>query len=166
MAALATLPADTSIVTDVTTAVRVKGLQVSALDAVDLFVYVVILNLAAQFVPSVISESFAMSLVTALLLKVVLEFVLIVKKRVMSRFSAATTPGGKVGAGVLLWVVLAGSKFVVLELEALLLGDAVSLGGFFSVTLLIITLMVGRALVRRFLARSTVGDHETLDSPG
>jgi hypothetical protein len=45
-----------------------------------------------------------------------------------------------------------GSKFVVLELVALLFGDRVSLGGFFSVTGLIIVLMLARFGVRTLLA--------------
>ncbi len=44
----------------------------SPADVVDVFVYVVVLNLAAQYVPSVIAETFTFSLLTAVLLKVVL----------------------------------------------------------------------------------------------
>ena len=58
---------------------------------------------------------------------------------------------GKVVAAVLLWVVLFGSKFLVLEVVALVFGDRVSLGGFFSVTALILVLLVSRAVVRRLL---------------
>jgi hypothetical protein len=43
------------------------------------------------------------------------------------------------------------SKFVVLTLEDLFFGDAVELGGFVPVTLLILVLMVSRAGVRRLL---------------
>jgi hypothetical protein len=121
-------------------------------DIVDLFVYVVVLNLAAEYIPSVISERFALSLLTALMLKLVLEVVLVVKDRVKNRLRAATTPVGKVGAALLLWLLLVGSKFVVLELENLVFGDSVSLGGFFSVTLLIVVLLLSRAAVRRLLA--------------
>ena len=56
-------------------------------------------------------------------------------------------------AAVLLWVVLFGSKFLVLEVVNLAFGDRVSLGGFFSVTLLILTLLLSRAAVRRLLQR-------------
>jgi len=45
-------------------------------DVADLFVYVVVLNLAIEYVPSVISESFTLSLLTAALLKVTLELVI------------------------------------------------------------------------------------------
>jgi len=47
-----------------------------------------------------------------------------------------------------------GSKFLVLEAVNLIFGDRVSLGGFFSVTLLIITLLLSRAAVRRLLQGS------------
>jgi hypothetical protein len=56
-------------------------------------------------------------------------------------------------AAVLLWVVLFGSKFLVLEAVALVFGDRVSLGGFFSVTLLILALLLSRAAIRRLLQR-------------
>jgi hypothetical protein len=119
---------------------------------VDVFVYVVVLNLAAQYVPSVIAETFTVSLLTAVLLKLVLEGVVAMKDRLKGRFRAASTPVGKAVAGIGLWLVLGVSKFVVLWLDDMLFGDAVELGGFFSVTLLILVLMVARAGVRRLLS--------------
>jgi len=94
---------------------------------VDVFVYVVVLNLFVEYFPLVLTETFK------------------------ARFKAATTPIGKVGAAFLLWLVLFGSKFLVLEAVGLVFGSSVSLGGFFSVTLLIIVLMLARAAVRRLL---------------
>lgn len=122
-----------------------------AADVVDVFVYVVVLNLAAEYLPMVITETFTLSLLTALLLKVVLEVVVLLKDRAKSRFKAAATPVAKVGAGLLLWAVLVGSKFVVLELIAFLFADQVQLGGFFAVTGLILVLLLARAGVRRLL---------------
>ena len=58
-------------------------------DIVDLFVYVVVLNLAVQFLPAVISETFTLSLLTAALLKVALEIVLLLKGAVLARFRTA-----------------------------------------------------------------------------
>jgi len=118
---------------------------------VDIFVYVVVLNLFVQYVPQVISETFTLSLLTAVLLKGVLEIVVAAKNRVKARFREASTPAGKVVAAVLLWVVLFGSKFLVLEVVALVFGDRVSLGDFFSVTGLILVLLLARAAVRRLL---------------
>jgi hypothetical protein len=127
-------------------------------DVVDVFVYVVVLNLAIEYVPSVISESFTLSLLTAILLKVALEVVIALKNRVIKRFHAATTRRGRIAAALSLWVVAAGSKLVVLELVALVFRDAVSLGGFISVTLLVVTLLLARAAVRRLLYGTAAAD--------
>jgi hypothetical protein len=112
---------------------------------------VVVLNLAIEYVPSVISEGFTLSLLTAILLKIALELVIVLKTTVIDRLRAATTRRGKAAAGLSLWVVAAGSKLVVLELVDLVFGDAVSLGGFVPVTLLVIALLGSRAVVRRLL---------------
>jgi len=93
-------------------------------DVVDVFVYVVVLNLAVEYVPSVISEGFTLSLLTAILLKVALELILILKGRVVNRVRGATTRSGKVAFALLLWLVAVGSKVVVLELVDLVFGDA------------------------------------------
>ena len=124
---------------------------VTPADVVDVFVYVVVLNLAVEYLPMVITETFTGSLLTALLLKVVLEVVVLLKNRVKVRFRAAKTPVGKGASALLLWLILISSKFVVLEVVAFLFGDSVSLGGFFSVTGLIVALMLARAGVRRLL---------------
>jgi hypothetical protein len=123
-------------------------------DVIDVFVYVVVLNLAVEYVPSVISEGFTLSLLTAVLLKITLELVLRVKNAVLGRLRAADTPSGKVLAGVGLWGVAAGSKLIVLALVDLVFGDSVSLGGFVPVTLLVITLLLSRSAVRRLLSEA------------
>jgi hypothetical protein len=120
-------------------------------DLVDVFVYVVVLNLAVEYLPSVISESFSLSLLTALLLKIALEVVILLKGDIVAGLRAAGTRRAKAAIGFVLWVVVAGSKFVVLQLVDLVFGDAVSLGGFVSVTLLIAVLLISRAQVRRLL---------------
>jgi hypothetical protein len=119
--------------------------------AVDVLVYVVVLNLFVEYVPQVISETFTLSLLTAVLLKVILEVVVAAKNWAKARFKAASAPSGKAVAAVLLWLVLFGSKFLVLEAVALVFGSRVSLGGFFSVTLLILALLLSRAAVQRLL---------------
>ena len=120
-------------------------------DITDLFVYVVVLNLAIEYVPAVISEGFTLSLLTAGLLKVALEVVLHFKGRIVRRLRMASTPRAKISAGLSLWVIAVGSKIAVLELVDLVFGDAVSLGGFVSVTLLVVALILARSGVRRLL---------------
>lgn len=137
-----------------------ERLSVSPADVIDVLVYVVVLNLAAEYLPSVIAESFTLSLLTALLLKLTLEVVLSAKDRLKRRFKAATTLPAKVLAGVLLWLVMVGSKFVVLELVAVLFAGQVQLGGFFSVTGLILVLLLARNGVRALLETSSATGHD------
>jgi hypothetical protein len=120
-------------------------------DVVDLFVYVVVLNLAIEYLPSVISESFTLSLLTALLLKIALELVILVKTAILGRLKAATTKRAKVVAALSLWLVAVGSKLVVLWLVDVVFGERVSLGGFIPVTLLVLALLASRSAVRRLL---------------
>lgn len=122
-----------------------------AADVVDVLVYVVILNLAVEYVPSVISETFTLSLLTAVLLKASLEVVLLLKGRVLARMRDAPSKAAKVAWAGALWVVAAGSKIVVLELVAWVFADRVSLGGFIPVTLLVVTLLLARGGVRWLL---------------
>ena len=138
------------LVTDPTDAPRVAVPPVVA----DYLVYVVVLNLFVQFVPSALTESFSVSLLTAALLLLVLHVVATVKAPLKARFRASSSGAGKVLVWLALWLVLVGSKFVVLELVDRVLGDRVSLGGFFSVTVLILVMLFARDLVRRLLARA------------
>ncbi len=126
-------------------------------DVIDLFVYVVVLNLAIKYVPSVISEGFTLSLLTAGLLKLALELVILAKGRIVVRLRAATTRTSKLAAAVSLWAVAAGSKLVVLELVDVVFGDAVSLGGFVSVSLLVAALLASRGAVRRLIDEPASG---------
>ncbi len=119
---------------------------------VDVFVYVTVLNLAVQFVPGVLSETFTLSLLTAVLLKLVLEAVLRAKSWVVGRIRTAPTVLRRIVAVVLLVLLLPASKLLVLELVDLVFGDAVRLGGFWSVTGLIVVLMIARFGVRWLLA--------------
>ena len=127
-------------------------------DVIDVFVYVVVLNLAIQYLPAVISETFTLSLLTAVLLKVTLELVLRLKGAVLARLLGATTGLAKATSALMLWVVAAGSKLVVLLLIDIVFGGAVSLGGFIPVTLLVIALLVSRTGVRRLVYGTTAPD--------
>lgn len=120
-------------------------------DVVDILVYVVVLNLAVEYLPQVISETFTLSLLTAVLLKASLEVVLAIKGWVLGRIRGSGSRGETVAWVGVLWVVAAGSKLVVLELVAWVFAGDVSLGGFVPVTLLVVTLLLARAGVRWLL---------------
>jgi len=106
----------------------------------------------------VLSETFTLSLLTAALLKVTLELVLVLKGAILARLRRASTRTAKTTSAVMLWVVTAGSKLVVLWLIDIVFGGSVSLGGFIPVTLLVIALLVSRAAVRRLLYGTAAAD--------
>lgn len=133
-------------------------MRIRAVDLVDVFVYLVVLGLFTQFLPNVITESFLVSLLTAVLFKLALEVIAVLKTRILDRVRAARTPAGKTLNAALLMLLGAGSKFVILWLTDLVFGDAVQLGGFFSVTLLIVVLMLARAGIRLLVDRTRPRD--------
>lgn len=130
-----------------------EAVRLRPVDLVDIFVYLVVLGLFTQLFPEVISESFLLALLTAVLLKVVLEGVLFVKKRMVARIRGAQSRWIRAVNVAALLLVLPGSKFLVLALVDLVFGDAVYLGGFFQVTALIVVLMLARGGVRRVIDR-------------
>ncbi|WP_322409774.1 hypothetical protein [Microbacterium invictum] len=129
-------------------------MRIRPIDLVDVLVYLVVLGTFIQLFPAVISETFLLAVLTAILLKLVLEVVLWAKKRVMVRIRGAQTWQTRTVSVVTLVLLMPGSKFVVLWLVDLVFGASVRLGGFFPVTVLIITLMLARGVVRRLLART------------
>lgn len=66
-------------------------MRIRPTDLVDVLAYLVVLGVFVQLFPAVISESFLLSLLTAILLKVVLEAVLWGKKKVVARLKTAET---------------------------------------------------------------------------
>ncbi len=123
-------------------------MRVRAVDVVDVFVYLVVLGLFTQFFPNVITESFIVSLLTAVLFKLALEVISVLKTRILDRVRTAPTTARKVLNTGLLLVLGAGSKAAILWLTDLVFGDTVQLGGFLSVTLLIVVLMAARFGIR------------------
>lgn len=133
-----------------------SALRIRPIDLVDVLAYLVVLGVFIQFLPQVISESFLTALLTAVLLKVILEVILFVKKKTVNRIREARHGAIRLVNIAVLLLVMPGSKFLVLEAVALVFGDAVHLGGFLSVTALIIALMLARGGLRRLFRSDAV----------
>ena len=131
-----------------------RWMRIRPIDLVDVLVYLVVLGVFIQLFPDVISETFLLALLTAILLKGVLEVVLWAKKKIVARIRSADTRRVRVVSAITLLLVLPGSKLMVLGLVDLVFGDAVRLGGFFQVTALIIVLMLARGGVRWVFRRT------------
>jgi hypothetical protein len=115
----------------------------------DVLIYVVVLNLFVEYVDKIVIDSFTISILTAILLKALLDLILGLEHRVAHFFE--TRPGNlsKFLRIMSTWLILFLSKFLILEAVDLVFGDHVELGNFVHVLSLVIALMVAREAVQR-----------------
>lgn len=102
-----------------------------------------VLNLFVEYSENVIIDSFTISLFAAVLLQVLLKLTIALEHRVAAWFKAK--PGGfaKFLRYFTAWLILFGSKFVILEALVLAFGEDVYFGGpFHGVVTLIIVVVV------------------------
>jgi len=105
---------------------------------------IIVLNLLVEYNPKIIIDSFTISIYTAILLKILLEVILKLEHRVSDVFRSY-----KVLRILLVWLILFGSKFLILEVVDVVFGDHVELGKFLDVILLVIALMVVKEVFQR-----------------
>ena len=110
----------------------------------DVLIYILVLNLFVEYNAKIVIDSFTISIFTALLLKILLEIILQLEHKVSAAFKAY-----KVLRILLVWLILFGSKFLILEIVDIVFGEHVQLGKFLDVILLVITLMVARVVFQR-----------------
>ncbi len=100
---------------------------------VELLVDIVVLNLFVEFVHTIVIDSFAISILTAVLLKLMVDAVKGLEQRVSAYFAAKPGAISKVLRVVAVWLILFLSKFVILEAVNIVLGDHVELGSFLEI---------------------------------
>ena len=115
----------------------------------DVLVYIVVLNLYVEFSEAKVIDSFLISVLTAILLKLLLVLIIDAKYRVWgwakSKGSRSYTVVGVLGV----WTILFLSKFLILETVDFVFGDHVELGGFIDVMLLVAVMMISREAIQR-----------------
>ena len=112
----------------------------------DVLIYTIVLNLFVEYAPAVIIESFTVSILTAVLLKILLDIVMGFEHRVHHFFAQREGAIFKVMGTVSLFVILFAGKLFILEVVNFVFGDHVSLGHFVEVLALVLALMVARRL--------------------
>lgn len=112
--------------------------------AVDVLIYVVVLNLWVEWSEAKTIDSFTISILTAALLKVLLDLITAAKGRVLDWARQGDERGRRVAGLFGVWAILFLSKFLILEAVDVVFGDRVTLGGFVDVLLLAATLMLAR----------------------
>jgi hypothetical protein len=117
----------------------------------------VVLNLFNEFSDRITIESFTISLLAAVLLQFLLKLTIAIEHRVGAFFKSR--PGGLMTflRFFLAWLVLFGSKFVILEALTMAFGDRVSFSGAFhgivALIVVVVTMLVAEELVVRLYRR-------------
>jgi hypothetical protein len=102
-----------------------------------------VLNLFVEYSEYVVIDSFTISLLAALLLQVLLKLTIAAEHRVAAYFKARKGGFAKFMRYFSAWVLLFGSKFVILEALAIAFGDKVHFGGpIHGLVMLIVVLVV------------------------
>lgn len=124
-----------------------------------------VLNLFVEYSEHVVIDSFTISLLAAVLLQILLKLTIALEHRVAAYYKAK--PGGfaKFMRYFTAWLILFGSKFVILEALVFAFGDAVYFGGpFHGVVVLIvvvITMLIAEEAIVQ-LYRRLSDDPETV----
>ena len=113
----------------------------------------VVLNLFVEYSEKVAIDSFTTSLLAAVLLQVLLKLTIGVEHRVAAFFKAR--PGGLMTflRYFSAWLVLFGSKFVILEAISLAFGDQVRFDGMFHGIVTLIVVIVAMLIAEEAIVR-------------
>ena len=140
--------------------VHLTGAQRYYADAMmDVFVYTVVLNLFVEYVDSIVIDSFTVSLLTAIVMKVMIDLINLAVDQVKDYFGDEGGGLAKVLLVLSAWAIMFGSKIVILLVIQVIFEEDVDLGGFVNVLLLVVAMMVARRLSN--LAFRRLGDDTT-----
>jgi len=112
-----------------------------------------VLGLFAEYWEHVFASSFSVMLLAAVLLQILLKLTIVLEHRVAAFFNAR--PGGfnKFMRFFTAWLILFGSKFVILEALALAFGDRLRFGGPFHGIVVLIVVVVALLAVEAILVK-------------
>jgi hypothetical protein len=112
-----------------------------------------VLNLFVEYSENVVIDSFTISLLAALLLQVLLKLTIALEHQVAVYFKAK--PGGfaKFMRFFTAWLILFGSKFVILEALAFAFGDDVYFGGPFHGIAVLIVVIIAMLVAEEAIVR-------------
>ncbi len=117
----------------------------------------VVLNLFVEYSEHVVINSFTVSLFAALLLQVLLKVTIAIEHRVAAYFNARQGGFAKFMRYFSAWLLLFGSKFVILEALSFAFGDDVYFGGPFHglvvLIVVVVTMLVAEEAVVRLYRR-------------
>lgn len=113
----------------------------------------VVLNLFVEYSQHVEIDSFTISVFAAILLQVLLKLTLAVEHRAAEYFKSKPGKAAKIMRWFVAWLILFGSKFVILEAVNFAFGDLVYFGGWLHGVVVIIALLVVMLVVEEAIVR-------------
>jgi len=117
-------------------------------------VNLVVLNLFVEYGQHVVAASFTVTLLAAVLLQALLKLTIALEHRLAAYFNAKQGGTAKFMRFFSAWLVLFGSKFVILEALVFALGDRLRFGGPFhgivALIVVVITMLVVEAALVKF----------------
>ena len=108
---------------------------------------IVILNLFVDYTHTIVIDSFSISVLTALLLKLSIDAVKGLERGIAAYFKAKDGRGWRAIGLVAVFSILFLSKFAILELVDVVFGDHVELGHFVEIVLIILTMLIASAVL-------------------
>jgi hypothetical protein len=112
-----------------------------------------VLNLFVEYSEHVVIDSFTISLLAAVLLQVLLKVTIAVEHRVAAYFNAKKGGFAKFMRYFTAWLILFGSKFVILEALAFAFGDEVYFGGPFHGLVVLIAVVIVMLVAEEVIVR-------------
>ena len=125
----------------------------------EVLVDIVVLNLFVEYVHTIVIDSFTISILTAVLLKLMIDAVKGLEQRVSAYFGAKDGAVWRALGLLAVFSILFFSKFVILEAVNLVFGDHVELGRLIEIIPLILTMLIASALLQ--LVYKSLGRRET-----
>jgi hypothetical protein len=113
----------------------------------DVLVYIVVLNLFVEFNEAIVIDSFWISILTAVLLKALLDIVIRLEHRVGAFFDKLGGSFYRFIGIATKFLILFTSKLIILEVVDIVFGDHVELGHFIDVLLLIVAMIAAKAIM-------------------
>ena len=108
-----------------------------------------VLNLFVEYWHFVEIDSFTISLFAAALLQTLLRLTLALEHRIANYFKKQAGKGAKVKRLLAAWLVLFGSKFMILEAIDLVFGDKVEFGGVIPFIVVVIAVIAAEVLITK-----------------
>ena len=114
----------------------------------------VVLNLFDEYSENVVVESFTISLWAAILLQLLLKLTLVLEHRVAAWFKRRPGTAWTVARFFAAWLILFGSKFVILEALNIAFGDELQFFGILHGVLTLIVVLIVMILAEEVVART------------